>query len=229
MFSNPINTKQITARLEGRVLHLLIAIILLNLASPLILADSFISQLYIYIYCVVLGISMFVASTSRFRFQFGIAAAVVTTILIVRAQIFPENIYLGAFALFLLAVFQGYVIFVLLEFMFQEKEVDKDVLYTSVTIYLLLANTFAVIHALLATLSPTAYVFVNFEPTEVAWPQFLYFSYATITTLGFGDVVPASNIAGILTVAEAVVGVLYIAIMMARLVGMYAGEKAEKD
>lgn len=229
MFLKPINTRQLTARLEGRVLHLLIAIILLNLASPLIRADSFISQLYIFIYCVVLGVSMFVASASRFRFQFGIAAAVVSTIFIIRSQIFPENIYLGAFALFLMAVFQGYVIFVLLEFMFQEKEVDKDVLYTSVTIYLLLANTFAVIHALLATLSPTAYVFVNFEPTDVAWPQFLYFSYATITTLGFGDIVPASNIAGILTVAEAVVGVLYIAIMMARLVGMYAGEKAEKD
>jgi len=225
MLFKQLDPQRITTRLEGRVLHLLIAISVLNLASPLIVTDSFISNLYVYIYCIVLGVSMFVASTSRFRFQIGVAAGVVTTILIIRAQVYPENTYLGAFALLLLALFQGYVIFILLEFMFQGEEVDRDVLYTSITVYLLLANTFAVIHALLATLEPAAYVFVNFEPTDVAWPQFLYFSYATITTLGFGDVVPATNLAGVLTVTEAVVGVLYIAIMMARLVGLYAADK----
>jgi hypothetical protein len=173
----------------------------------------------------VLGVSLFIASASRFRFQVGIAAAVLTAIIIIRAQLFPGNVYLGAFALFLLILFQGYVIYVLLEFMFQGDEVDKNVLYTSITIYLLLANTFAAMHSLLNALQPGAYLFVNFEPTSVDWPQFLYFSYATITTLGFGDIVPVGSYSSVLTVAEAVVGVLYIAIMMARLVGIYASEK----
>lgn len=227
MFSKQINTKNLTARLEGRVLHLLIAIIILNLASPLIELDSFVSNLYVYAYCIVLGVSLFVASANHFRFQIGVSAAVLTTVLIIRSQLFPDNTILGAAALLLLVLFQLYIIFILLEFMFQGDEVDRDVLITSITIYLLLANTFAAMHAFINLVQPGAYIFVNFEPINVDWPQFLYFSYATITTLGFGDIVPVGNFSSVLTVGEAVVGVLYIAIMMARLVGLYASEKAD--
>lgn len=49
----------------------------------------------------------------------------------------------------------------------------------------------------------------------------LYFSFVTLTTLGYGDIVPATPLARILAVLEAATGVLYIAITVARLIAAY--------
>ncbi|MCZ6631886.1 MAG: ion channel [bacterium] len=51
------------------------------------------------------------------------------------------------------------------------------------------------------------------------------YSYATLTTLGYGDITPTTLWAGSFAGLEAIVGVLYIAILMARLVGLYAHQK----
>jgi hypothetical protein len=49
-----------------------------------------------------------------------------------------------------------------------------------------------------------------------------YFSFSTLTTVGFGDITPMSKIARTLAVMEAVTGTLYLAILISRLVGMYS-------
>jgi hypothetical protein len=51
---------------------------------------------------------------------------------------------------------------------------------------------------------------------------FIYFSFVTITTLGYGDITPTTTGVATLTYLEALIGQLYIAIMIARLVGLYA-------
>ena len=54
-----------------------------------------------------------------------------------------------------------------------------------------------------------------------AWTQFLYFSLTTLTTLGYGDITPINPFARIWATLEAVVGTLYVAILVARLVSLY--------
>jgi hypothetical protein len=54
----------------------------------------------------------------------------------------------------------------------------------------------------------------------VFWPQFIYFSLVTLTTSGYGDILPVSGWARALANVEQVIGVLYIAVLMARLVGL---------
>ena len=55
--------------------------------------------------------------------------------------------------------------------------------------------------------------------------DFLYFSFVTLTTLGYGDVTPVHDVAQMLAVAEAVTGQLYLTIFVARLVGLYVGAR----
>lgn len=57
----------------------------------------------------------------------------------------------------------------------------------------------------------------------------LYYSYVTMTTLGFGDITPATRIASALTYLEAISGVMYVAILVASLVGAYASNGRRKD
>ncbi|MEO0490632.1 MAG: potassium channel family protein, partial [Cyanobacteria bacterium J06659_2] len=57
--------------------------------------------------------------------------------------------------------------------------------------------------------------------TETSYLNVLYFSFVTLTTLGFGDIVPVTEIASVLTVLEALVGQIYPAIFIALLVSGY--------
>ena len=58
------------------------------------------------------------------------------------------------------------------------------------------------------------------NPSGRETPDLMYFSFVTLATLGYGDITPVSNTARTLAVVEALVGMLYIAIFMARLVSM---------
>ncbi len=54
-----------------------------------------------------------------------------------------------------------------------------------------------------------------------SYPRLLFFSFVTLTTLGYGDIVPASPLASSLAVAEAVTGPIYLTVLIARIVGFY--------
>jgi len=88
--------------------------------------------------------------------------------------------------------------------------------------YLLIGLTWTFAYQLLLQPAPSAIHF----PTGVAESlprqpsHLIYFSFTTLTTVGFGDVYPVAPAARALTVAEALVGQLYIAILIASLVGM---------
>jgi hypothetical protein len=54
----------------------------------------------------------------------------------------------------------------------------------------------------------------------------IYFSYVTLATLGYGDITPISAYARSSAILEAVAGPMYIAVLIARLVGLYGKERA---
>jgi Ion channel len=88
--------------------------------------------------------------------------------------------------------------------------------------YLLIGLTWTFAYQLLVQQAPSA---IHFEPGAAeSFPRqpshLIYFSFTTLTTVGFGDVHPVTPAARALTVAEALVGQLYIAILIASLVGM---------
>ena len=65
---------------------------------------------------------------------------------------------------------------------------------------------------------------LNPESFKGDQPDLLYFSFVTLATLGYGDIVPHTRIARSMAVIEALVGMLYIAVFMARLVSMRSND-----
>ncbi len=215
----------IAKALKGHVLYLLIIVVALNISYPLTLTGTPAGKFYVYAYCLLLGFGAFVASVSHHRFLISAGGAFITLFLILGASSQPNNIELGIAAYLALVIFQAFLIFALMEFIFTTKVVSLDVLYAAITVYLLLGNTFAALFGAMETIQPNSFLAVKAPETAVAWVQFMYFSFSTLTTLGFGDIVPLTAWAESLVVFEAVVGVLYLTIMMSRLVGMYAQER----
>jgi voltage-gated potassium channel len=96
----------------------------------------------------------------------------------------------------------------------------------AVCLYLLIGFCFAMVHMIVALQNPNAYKDTLRPPQHNVgihrhYPFFVYFSFCTLTTVGYGDVSPASRLSRTLAWVEALTGQLYLAILVARLVGMH--------
>ena len=128
-------------------------------------------------------------------------------------------------------MFFSFVIAVILRSILLRDDVTVDVIFGAMSVYLLLSVVWTFIFAIVELLSPGSFNFGTFGPealgsTRHGELRFLsYFSLVTLTTLGYGDITPVAPIARSLASLEAVVGQLYIAVLVARLVGMHTAQK----
>jgi len=91
----------------------------------------------------------------------------------------------------------------------------------AVSIYLLLAYLFAGLYEAIYLYDPSSLWFgASFADGGVGFGEILYFSFVTLATLGYGDVAPAHPVTRAIAVAEAITGLLYMAILVARFVSL---------
>jgi hypothetical protein len=98
--------------------------------------------------------------------------------------------------------------------------IEGSTLADALSDYLLLGMVWASAYGALHALDPGAFHLPHVE-AEYAAVHLIYFSFVTLTTLGLGDILPISPFARILVAAEAVTGTLYLAVMIAGIMGLY--------
>jgi len=104
----------------------------------------------------------------------------------------------------------------------KQREVTGETISLSIAIYLLLGLDWAVFYIVLHYFQPHAfYLGPAPPPITQSFPIFVYFSLSTISTVGFGDITPLTLQARYAAVAEAITGQFYLAILVARLMGLY--------
>jgi hypothetical protein len=123
-------------------------------------------------------------------------------------------------------LFIAFTIFHILRHIFQEQEVTKDTIAGAAAVYMLFALMWSFLYGVLDLVEPGSFA-ISESQTLGERNIFLYYSFVTITTLGYGDVTPVTYIAASLAVLEAVVGQLYLVVLIAWLVGMYVSKKSK--
>lgn len=103
------------------------------------------------------------------------------------------------------------------------QRVNAEVIAAAISAYVLMGIGWAVVFTILETFSPGSLNLAN-HGSEDPWNTILYFSFATLTTLGYGDVAPMSLTARAWATIEAMGGTLYLAILIARLVSLYKAD-----
>jgi hypothetical protein len=144
-----------------------------------------------------------------------------------RPDLAPPEIFLGASVLFI-----GYVVLHLFTFILRAPRVNVEVLCTAVANYLMLGLLWAFGFTLVAGVNPDAFVvtYGNISAGHVMkGVNSMYFSFATLCTIGYGDIVPVSNAARMLAILEAVAGIFYMTMLIARLVSLYSSEPRPED
>jgi len=105
----------------------------------------------------------------------------------------------------------------------RSREVTTDVIYSAVADYLLMGFAWASLYSLLETVHPGSFRLPGLEDgTAVTdkW-ELVYFSFVTLSTLGYGDMSPITSPARSLALLESIMGVMYVAIIVARLASLY--------
>jgi len=126
-----------------------------------------------------------------------------------------------------LGIFLSIVSMSLFSYLGDQEEVKKDRLYISVSLYFLLGLTWFALYQMINVLQPGSFTQAGVALSDdTHWSTMLYFSLTTLTTLGYGDIVAVKPTARMIATLEAVAGVLYIAITVARLV---AAESAKTE
>ncbi len=126
----------------------------------------------------------------------------------------------------LLALYLLFIAVVVMLAVLGHKQVTPHTVGGAVCVYLLIAFVFAFLYAILEFSVPGSLDFSgtriganNPSMADTAFPRLLYFSFVTLTTLGYGDILPVSGAARSLTISETLAGQLFLAAFIARLVG----------
>ena len=110
-----------------------------------------------------------------------------------------------------------------------EGRVDGNKIIGSLSLYLLIGLIWTVIYMILILFDPGAFNGIEHAEWRTLFSQVAYYSFVTLTTLGYGDVSPANHIAEFFAYLEAVVGVFYMAIFVSSLINLTGSRLAERE
>jgi len=197
---------------------LLVFLLGVPLADDLMMLSGPVVKSLVFSCLLVIGVWSLQGS-GRF-FSVGITLVIAGITLNVLAAIFPSTVFLygslaALFGFLLISIFWTFNQVVL------STEISANRLVGAVCIYLLLGVIWAVAYSILGMAFPGS--FQGFSPlADPEWDsEWLYFSFVTMTTLGYGDISPVSATARALAYIQAIFGQFYIAILVAGLVGAH--------
>jgi len=180
----------------------------------------------------VLVAALFAVRAGRRLHPIDFAITIPTLILQFVSAAIDSNLVLAIHHVFT-ALFLGYIVVAILRMVFSTRRVTFDTISASLCVYVLLGILWAVAYSLLELASPGSFSFSFIEAQEAAplmclsaetavYP--LYFSFVTLTTLGYGDIVPHSSPVRMAATFEALTGQLYLVVLVARLVALHISE-----
>jgi len=128
----------------------------------------------------------------------------------------------------LLGLFGGIAWLAFKQVLFTAGPIDSNRLFGAISIYLLLGLIWSLVYVGIVEVDPDAFNGAEAGPWLEIIPDFIYFSFVSLTTLGYGDISPATPISRFVVYLEAITGQLYLAIMIAGLVGIGISDRVVK-
>lgn len=141
-----------------------------------------------------------------------------------RPEEMPAIVSIPVFSLTIL--FYVTAIYGILGKVYSEKKITQDTIWGGIVGYFLIGILWGILYCLILILNPD-----SFSQPAASLNSFklIYFSFITLTTLGYGDVSPVGHAAMMMAVLEAAIGQIYMAVFVARLIGLEITARAAKN
>jgi hypothetical protein len=195
---------------------------------PPFIPAGFLSGVFITILLSVVtfqSVYILVEDAKKLKYGYAVGFAMLAVIWITHFLDRPDIEYEVTNALLL--VYFTYILYLLMKHMIRKKTVDLNMILIAVTVYLLFAIAGGFLFAMLDQLYDNAFNISGDASFRLV--DFIYYSFVTITTLGYGDVLPLREETRIPAAILATGGQFYIAVVIAVLVSKYSGSRNDKQ
>jgi hypothetical protein len=213
---------------RNRCSALLGGLILFILVHPLV-ADSAIGAVFLAF--GTLGILLLALWALRARRRTLVIVGILALLAIhgIAADRLGEH-WLRPVTLLVTATFMAVVTAALLYYVLDWHPISTDKVFGAVAAYVLIAFTFASLFGVLQQIQPHAFhaSSVHVPNEHLDWSTLMYFSFTVLTSTGFGEITPVTKMARALIVVEQVLGVMYVAFLIARLANLYGNSGQRK-
>lgn len=211
--------KKITKLLSDHSqIALIVSILLLIIFSPYYW-DASLANYFNFIFLSFILISAILTLKKRSDILRVIKRAGYLIIILTLIAAITDNPYVDLVNRILFVLFFMLVAINLLVGIVRSKEVDTDVIFSAVAVYVLFGFCGAVLAAVIMFFEPAAFALNSTYSSQ--FHQFLYFSFVTITTTGYGDILPITPLARTLAIFLALFGQLYLTVIIGILIGKY--------
>jgi len=211
---------------EGRCRYLLFSLLGLLLLYPALEQGPGALTLMLVVNSATLLAGVYAVSDTRRHVAIAASLAVSqVTLTLVARFLGPGHPATWPVAVAAIVVFIAFYVFTLvqvLRYVLRGVQITKDKLFGAVSVYLLIGLAWTSVYALVQAVEPGSFASTVADSSDT--PDLIFFSFVTLTTLGYGDITPVTARARSLALLEAVTGVLYLAVLVARLVSAYRFE-----
>lgn len=212
---------------ENKYNQLLFTQILLFLITPIRENSRFADLISSLLFMTIITITMRTLGLRRQLVALHQGIAVFLFILLIIPSINPiseeTNLSLSMIGTMGFSIYLGLPILSISRDLFRRERVDADTIKGGICVYILIGVFWGFLYTLIIVFDPDAY-----SQRLSSFNQYIYFSFTTLTTLGYGDVTPVNLYAKNLAILEALVGQLYPAIFIARLVSLYDRDRPDR-
>ena len=213
---------------SAKYTQLLIVLIFRFLTSPFLEGSigSVISSLIMFL--TLISIVRLFSTRKYIFFIYTIIASVAFLIEAIAnfGSISVENTSLGLLILIIYSFYLSIAVWLIMKEIFLASEANLDTIFGGISVYLLIGFIWSFFYGIVEICAPNA--FSQSFLIEESSAKTIYFSFTTLTTLGYGDIVPVKDFALILANMEAIIGQMYPAIFIATLVGNYLAQNHHK-
>ena len=217
---------------RNRHLILLLFILLLFIVSPMVLALRHGILIINIVGAGVLIAASYALSRHKHLFVTAIILSVISVILTCWL-VYAPGLAVMLMSQTSIVVMVGFFVVTILIYVVQAGRITADRIYAAICVYMLIGYGWSFAYAMLDELQPDAFAVPNrVEANDYASRvmQLRYFSFVTLTTMGYGDITPRSAGARTMAVLEAVVGQIYLVTLVGRLVGLHiVHSRSEED
>ena len=209
--------------MKSRFIYIIFAIMLVLLVNPFIRPLGLIGHLISTLLLAMIPLASAFALTEDRKKAIIVLLIAAPFVILDGLNVFFTNRPLMVVAFSFGTILYFYIVVLLVKNLLSIRVITADLIYCAISIYLLIGIMWAGIYTVLEGISPG-----SFSGTS-GTVDLLYFSFVTLTTVGFGDVAPLSILGKRLAVFEAAMGSIYMAVIIAMIVGRYMSMQVEKD
>lgn len=215
--------RQLMRATENKYNRLLTSLILIYLISPF-LADRTLGDLLVFFFfSLSLIITVYQIERSKFVLRFNIGLFVIAFLLRafgMMAPMYTDSRWFDLSSTLIFLAFMSLCVYSILRELIPTERVTSDIIRGGICIYFLLGFFWAATYNIVQIFDPDAF---SSAAKTVNEADIIHFSFTTLSTVGYGDIVPISKVARVLANLEGMTGVLYPAIFIARLVSLHNG------